>query len=247
MTEENPAWYKTWFDTPFYHILYQDRDIDEAQFFLQNLIKHLELEPNSTILDIACGRGRHTFYLASKGFKVTGTDLSPNSIAYAHNQARVKGVDAKFYVHDMREPAKQPADVVLNVFTSIGYFEDKEDNTKAIQAFYDSLVPGGIAVIDFLHLPWVKKHWVTNEVTVKGGITFNLKRSFSDGWIKKDIEFVHDGKPFSYSEHVAALELSDFEEMFEKVGFSIKNVFGNYNLTPFQAKTAERLILVVQK
>lgn len=247
MTEANPAWYKTWFDTSFYHTLYQDRNIAEAQFFLQNLIKHLALNANSRILDIACGRGRHALYLATQGFTVTGIDLSPNSILYAQNEVTAKGIDAQFYVHDMRTPAKQPADVVLNVFTSMGYFEDKEDNTKAIKAFYDSLVPGGVAVIDFLHVPWVQKHWVADEVTTKGDITFTLKRSFYDGWIQKDIGFVHEGKPYSYTERVAALTLSDFKEMFDKVGFTLKNVFGDYSLTPFDPETAERLILVVQK
>lgn len=247
MTEDNPAWYKTWFDTTFYHTLYQDRNIAEAQFFLQNLVHHLALKPGSRILDIACGRGRHALHLASKGFTVTGIDLSPNSISYAQNENDALGLDAKFYVHDMRTPAKQPADVVLNVFTSIGYFEDKEDNTKAIQAFYESLVPGGVAVIDFLHLPWVQKHWVSEEDTTKGDVTFTLKRSFYDGWIQKDIGLVHEGKPYSYTERVAALELSDFKEMFDKVGFTLKNVFGDYSLTPFDPETAERLILVIQK
>lgn len=245
--EDNAAWYQTWFNTPFYHTLYQDRNIAEAQFFLHNLIQHLSIKNTDRILDIACGRGRHALYLAEQGFNVTGIDLSPNSISFAQKEATSRGLDAQFYVHDMRDVAKQPADVVLNLFTSIGYFEDKPDNTKALKAFYDSLAPNGMAVIDFLHTPWVKKHWVADEVVIKDGITFTLKRSFSKGWIKKDISFVHEGKPFAFTERVAALERSDFEQMFSQVGFTLKNVFGDYALTPFDSHTAERLILVVQK
>ncbi len=247
MTEDNSAWYETWFNTPFYHTLYQDRNIAEAEFFLQNLIKKLPIKNTDRILDIACGRGRHALYLASKGFNVTGSDLSPNSISYAQKEASAKNVDAQFYVHDMRTPAKVTAEVLLNVFTSIGYFEDKSDNLKAIQAFYDSLVPGGSAVIDFLHVPWVQKHWVADEVTVKGGITFTLKRNFQNGWIEKQISFNFKNESFSFTERVAALTLPDFEEMFKQAGFTLKNVFGNYGLKPFDPNTAERLILVVEK
>lgn len=245
--EDNSEWYKTWFNTSFYHTLYQDRDIVEAQFFLQNLIKHLAITPKSRILDVACGRGRHALYLASQGFDVTGIDLSPNSIAYAQEKAITQNIDAQFYVHDMRIAARNTADVVLNVFTSIGYFEDTNDNTIAVKAFYDSLVPGGVAVIDFLHIPWVKKHWVADEVVTKNDIPFTLKRRFSDGWIEKNISFLYEKKPFSYTERVAALQLPDFISMFDAVGFTLKNVFGDYSLTPFHPKTAERLILVVQK
>ena len=247
MTEDNPAWYQTWFDTPYYHILYQDRDIAEAILFLQNLLAYLNLEKHQSILDVACGKGRHAIYLASQGFQVTGTDLSPNSISFAQEEAKSKALDAKFYVHDMRMPAQEQATVVLNLFTSIGYFEDKNDNQKAIQAFYDSTAAGGYVVIDFLHTPSVKKGLVADEVVIKGGIQFSLKRTFEAGWIQKNISFTDNGASFAFQERVAALGIDDFKQMFEAVGFSVQDLFGDYNLNPFKAETAERLILVARK
>ena len=247
MMEDNPAWYKTWFDTPFYHTLYQDRNIAEAQHFLQNLIENFPINPQDRIMDIACGRGRHALYLAEQGFQVTGTDLSPNSISYAQQEAKERNLNAKFYVHDMRQKAQEKVDVVLNVFTSIGYFDDTSDNTKAVQAFYDNLVDGGIAVIDFLHVPQVQKHWVSDEVVTRGNIEFTLKRTFENDWIKKDISFSYEGKAYAFSESVRALTRTDFEQICSKVGFRIAKVFGNYSLKPFDTKTAERLILVLQK
>lgn len=245
--EDNPAWYKTWFDTPFYHTLYQDRNIEEAQYFLQNLIKNIPIKSQDRVMDIACGRGRHALYLAKQGFQVTGVDLSPNSISYAQKEAEKEKLNATFYVHDMRNKAQEKVDVVLNVFTSIGYFEDEADNTKAIRAFYDNLVDGGIAVIDFLHVPHVKKNWVSDEAVTRSGIEFTLKRTFTDKWIEKNISFSHIGKAYTYNERVRALTHSDFERMCNDVGFRIKKVFGNYSLMPFENETAERLILVVQK
>ena len=118
MTEDNPAWYQTWFDTPYYHILYQDRDIAEATLFLQNLLAYLKLEYHQSILDVACGKGRHALYLASQGFQVTGIDLSPNSISFAQEEAKSKNLEVEFYVHDMRTPAHEQAAVVLNEVSS---------------------------------------------------------------------------------------------------------------------------------
>lgn len=245
--DNNPAWYKTWFDTPFYHTLYQDRNIAEAQFFLKKLIKEIPILPSHSILDIACGRGRHALFLSEQGYDVTGIDLSPNSITYAQQEAKKKALNASFDIHDMRTAVNTQFDIVLNLFTSIGYFENLHDNTSAIQAFYDNLVPGGVAVIDFLHVPWVKKHWVTDEVVTKGDVEFTLHRTFEGGWIQKHISFHHKGNAFSFTERVAALELSDFEQMFEQVGFRIRNVFGDYTLSPYNPEHAERLILVVEK
>lgn len=247
MTDDNPAWYQTWFDTPYYHILYQDRDVREAEFFLQNLIQHLPIKSTDTILDVACGRGRHALYLAEQGLAVTGLDLSPNSIAFAKNEAIHRGLNAAFYEHDMRTTTPKQADILLNLFTSIGYFEDKDDNTKTIKAFYDSLIPGGLAVIDFMHVPLVKRNLVADEIVTKGEVVFTIKRTYKDGWIEKNISFTDNGTAHSFQERVAALELHDFRQLLESVGFSIENVFGNYSLTPFVPETAERLILIARK
>ena len=247
MTEDNPAWYQTWFDTPYYHILYQDRDIAEATLFLQNLLAYLKLEQHQSILDVACGKGRHALYLASQGFQVTGIDLSPNSISFAQKEAKSKSLEVKFYVHDMRTPAHKQAAVVLNLFTSIGYFEDKNDSQKAIQAFYDSTAAGGYVVIDFLNAPSVKQGLLADEVVTKGGVKFTLKRAFEAGRIQKDISFNDNGVSYAFQERVAALGLADFKQMLEAVGFSVQDVFGDYTLKPFVAETAERLILVARK
>ena len=77
------AWYKDWFNSPFYHKLYFERDEKEAETFLLRLIDHLKPATGSHMLDVACGRGRHSRILAKKGFRVTGIDISFDSIAFA--------------------------------------------------------------------------------------------------------------------------------------------------------------------
>ena len=76
MTKDTQQWYASWFDTPFYHILYKDRDHSEAQLFMDNLTNYLNIPEQGEILDLACGKGRHSMYLNSLGYDVTGVDLS---------------------------------------------------------------------------------------------------------------------------------------------------------------------------
>ena len=69
-------WFKDWFNSPYYHLLYANRDEREASDFIDALLEYLKSPPGSRMLDVACGRGRHSRYLESRGFDVTGLDLS---------------------------------------------------------------------------------------------------------------------------------------------------------------------------
>ncbi len=130
------AWFETWFDTPYYHILYKDRDFAEAENFITLLINHLKIQKGSKIIDLACGKGRHSVFLNQMGYEVLGLDLSQQSID--HNK-KFENPDLKFEVHDMREEiygqlSSQKVDGVFNLFTSFGYFEDEKDDQKVFQS-----------------------------------------------------------------------------------------------------------------
>ena len=84
MTENKP-WFKDWFNSPYYHQLYFKRDEAEAKKFINKLIEYLQPAKGSLMLDIACGRGRHSRILAAMGFDVTGIDLAAESIKEAKN------------------------------------------------------------------------------------------------------------------------------------------------------------------
>ena len=80
---QKKEWFAEWFDTSYYHILYQNRNDEEAKRFIQALLGVLKLTPNSSLLDLACGKGRHAVTLNSSGHRVLGVDLSAQSIAAA--------------------------------------------------------------------------------------------------------------------------------------------------------------------
>ncbi|MBL4887088.1 MAG: class I SAM-dependent methyltransferase [Flavobacteriaceae bacterium] len=241
MQKETSNWFASWFDSPYYHVLYKDRDETEAGRFMCNLVQHLNIEKGKSILDLACGKGRHSIYLNELGYCVTGVDLSPASIAHA-DSFKNKGLN--FKVHDMRVPFGQTFDAVFNLFTSFGYFDCDEDNLKTICAIKKNLKPGGLAVIDFMNSDLVIDNLVPNEVKKVDGITFHIHRYVSEGYILKDIAFEAEDHSYKFTEKVRALTLSDFSDYFKKAGINLIDTFGDYDLNAFDKKTSSRLILV---
>ena len=234
-------WYSSWFDTPYYHILYKDRDHSEAHGFMNHLTDFLQLPKGSEILDLACGKGRHSIYLNQLGYKVTGADLSSSSISYAK---QFQNETLEFHVHDMCLPFPKKFDAVFNLFTSFGYFDQEADNLRTIKAIKAELKPEGFAVIDFLNSENVIENLVSNETKEVDGIEFHIEKYLKDGHIIKNINFVHETREYSFVEKVKALTLQDFNTYFDQSGVSLKHCFGDYQLSPFNAKTSDRLILI---
>ena len=241
MQKENDNWYASWFNTPYYHILYKDRNYDEAADFMKNLTRFLNLKKGDKIMDLACGKGRHSKYLNKLGYDVTGVDLSPNSIAYAK---KYENTSLSFAVHDMCLPYPDRFDAVLNLFTSFGYFETENDNIRTIKAIKEELKPNGFGVIDFLNSSYLKNHLVKENTKTVEGITFHIKRKIENGYIVKTISFKDADKNYEFAEKVKALTLEDFKAYFESANVQLTHCFGDYNLNKFDENNSQRLILI---
>ena len=241
MIKDDTTWYASWFNTPYYHILYKDRDYAEGENFMYNLTEYLNIPEKGKILDLACGKGRHAIYLNKIGFDVTGVDLSENSITHAK---QFENENLHFNVHDMCKPYNQQFDAVFNLFTSFGYFENEEDNLNTIKAIKEDLNAYGFGVIDFLNSDYIIDNLVEENTKTVEGIDFHQKRRVENGYIVKDISFTAKGQDFEFQERVRALTLTDFEALFEKAGVHLLDVFGDYKLNKFHKKTSKRLILI---
>lgn len=239
ITSDN--WFASWFDTPYYHILYKDRDHTEAQGFIDTITRYLNIEPGAKVLDLACGKGRHSIYLNQLGFDVTGADLSPNSIAEAKKH---ENPTLRFVRHDMREPFPGRFDAVFNLFTSFGYFDDEADNLRTLSAIRDSLDEAGLAVLDFLNAEAVIPHLVPEETKTVDSIDFHIKKWYDGTHIFKQIDFHADGSDHSFTEKVRAFTLSDFEKRMEAAGIYLLDVFGDYRLRKYHKTESPRLILI---
>ena len=234
-------WFSTWFDTPYYHILYKNRNDEEAQAFMDNITHYLNMPENGTILDLACGKGRHSIYLNKLGYNVTGVDLSENSIAIAKESSNET---LQFKTHDMREPMNETYDAVFNLFTSFGYFDSHQDNIKTLKAIKESINEYGFGVIDFFNADFIIENLVAEETKEIDGITFHIKRNVENKKIIKEIRFEDKGESFFFTEKVSAFTLADFEAMMEEAGIYLLEIFGDYKLRKFYKSQSERLILL---
>lgn len=240
-------WFVNWFDSPYYHILYQNHNEQEAQNFLDNLLKHLtpqysEAEKgNLTVLDLACGKGRHSRYMATKGFDVTGVDLSHKSILYAQEYETEK---LTFFEHDMRKPFRiNYFDFILNIFTSFGYFGKESDNLKALKNVHCGLKQNGIFILDYFNSNWVRATMKSDYHQLAGGIDFHIKKEIQNGHIIKKIAFETEGKKYYFQEKVRLFTEQDFQQLFEAANLKIIEKFGDYNLNTFNLNTSNRLII----
>lgn len=236
-------WFSSWFDTPYYHILYKHRNDADAQLFMQNITSYLALPKAAHIADLPCGKGRHSIYLNSLGYKVTGGDLSKNSIDYAK---QFENDQLHFEVWDMRKTLEHTYDAVFNLFTSFGYFDDDEEDLQVLKAMKSGLKPSGVLVLDFLNVIKTKNNLVTDEVKEIDGIVFNIKREIKDGFILKHISFVADNTEHTYTEKVKFLDFNKMKTYFNKVGLTIIDTFGDYDLNSFNEQNSNRLIIVAK-
>jgi len=241
MQKDTENWYASWFDSPFYHILYKERNDTEAGMFMKNLTSFLKLSPEAEILDLACGKGRHSIYLNKLGYRVTGVDLSPKSIAFAR---QFENETLKFEEYDMAVPYPKKFDAIFNLFTSFGYFENEEDNLNTIKSIKAELKPNGFGVIDFLNAEFVKNTLVPSETKIVDEIYFRIQREIKNGFILKHINFKHQDQEYNFTEKVKAISLSDFKECFKEAKIDLLHCFGDYQLNDFNEETSNRLILL---
>ncbi len=245
MRTKTKEWFGEWFDSPYYHVLYQHRDKEEARAFIDRLITYFKFTKNDLIQDLACGQGRHAIYLNKKGFDVVGLDLSDHNIAYAK---QFEKENLKFHVHDMRLPWQgQKFDYVLNLFTSFGYFESKGENQQAISAIADGMKKGGKLLIDFLNPYTVINNLVPEEIKLIKGIKFHIRKFLSGEYIVKNIAFEDHGKRHEFQERVKAIRRVEFLEYFEHANIELLDLFGDYSLNPYVAEESERMIFVLRK
>ena len=232
-----------WFDSDYYHILYSNRDLKEAEHFIKNLVNHLKIKKGSKILDLACGKGRHSIYLNKKGFDVTGYDNSEKSIEKAK---KFKNNLLRFKRKEMTEEYEGSFDFIFNLFTSFGYISENH-NINTLKSIDNALVPNGILVIDFLNIHKVKSELIEEEIKKISDISFDIKRSINKKFIEKKIKITHNKKTLKFNEKVMNLKLKDFEKYFSIFNYSLLSVFGDYNLNIFNKKSSERLIMVIKK
>lgn len=239
-------WFEEWFDSPYYHLLYRDRNHAEAEAFIEKLIDTLNLPVTSKVLDVACGSGRHALQFSKHGYQTTGLDLSPNSIATAKE---LRNDLVSFLVADMRTfKLNASFQLVTNLFTSFGYFSDLGDNLKALKTIVEHLEDDGLFILDFMNTSKVIQNLVSHSEKKVEHTQFIIERKLEDKKILKTILFMDsDGAKHSYTERVQAIEYKDFLELFNDAGLEVKSTFKDYRLEAPYDSEGDRMIFLCKK
>lgn len=237
-------WFESWFDSPYYHILYKDRDLKEAKDFISRVAKNL-FPTKGSLLDACCGKGRHAYIFNKLGFEVDAFDLSSKSITTAKE---LENESLRFYVHDMRKPFKlEHYQYVVNMFTSFGYFEDENENKNALKSIIANLKPNGYYLMDYLNASYIKQHLVSEENKQLNGINFNINRKIKNNCVIKTIDFEDKGEKYQFKESVNLIDADTLTTWIKENKLTVLNTFGDYELNPFDTDNSKRLIIFAQK
>ena len=217
-------WYEEWFGEDYLDI-YQHRDESEAERAIELIATNLAGRKIDLVLDLACGAGRHTRVLRERWWTV-GLDLSMSLLRIA----RKESPEGPYVRADMRELpfADESFDLVVNLFTSFGYFDDDSEHVRVLACVGAAMKHGGTIVIDFLNASQVRRDLVPYDERVENGITIEQRRTISpdDRFVEKRITLPERGK--EYIERVRLLSPRDLRTMLTTAGFKVAKLFGDY-------------------
>ncbi|MCZ7573720.1 MAG: methyltransferase domain-containing protein [Ardenticatenaceae bacterium] len=142
-------WWQEFFDESYLKRYAREPEMTAAEVAM---LCELLPAPPASVLDVACGQGRHSIPLAAAGYAVTGLDASPYLLSVARKAAAAAGVTIEFIEADICEgPATERFDAAINMFTAFGYFEDDAQNQRALNAMARALKPGGYLIMEMAH------------------------------------------------------------------------------------------------
>jgi SAM-dependent methyltransferase len=241
-------WYKEWFNTDDYLVVYKHRDKAEAEALKELVLKNIDKKKINSVLDMACGAGRHAISFAFEGFKVTAVDLSENLLKSARQNSEIENVKIEFILSDIRDfnPVNN-FDLVLNLFTSIGYFETDDENIKVIKKAYDVLNAGGWFVLDYFNKNFILNNMIPITVENIGGRKITQIREINDNRVIKKIRIQNNGKESEFTESVRLFSKDEINEILQDQGFKIRKIFGDFDGSNFDIDNSPRLIVIAQK
>lgn len=241
-------WYQEWFNSENYLKVYRHRDETEAEKLVELIISNVKLKEHSSVLDMACGAGRHAIEFAKRGFDVTAVDLSGTLISEAKKNADYLGVSINFVLSDILEfrPDKK-FDLALNLFTSIGYFEDDEENYEVIRKAYDTLNEEGYFVLDYFNQNYLIKNLVPTSVFSENGSRIIQNRSIKENRVVKKITIEKKNSNEEFYESVRLFSHEELVQMMNRAGFKIIKEFGDYFGGKYDEENSPRLIVIARK
>jgi 2-polyprenyl-3-methyl-5-hydroxy-6-metoxy-1,4-benzoquinol methylase len=243
-----------WFDNDafwqeFYSVLFPD---DRFLAAAENLDKVLALTgcQGGAVLDLCCGPGRFTIPLAKRGFQVTGVDRTTLYLEKARERARNEGVAVEWVQADMREFVRPQAfDLVINMFTSFGYFDEKSEDVNVLTHIQQSLKPGGAVILEMMGKEVLAKIFrATDSEVLPDGTLLVERREVFDEWsrLRATWMLIKGEKVSSFTFHHTIYSGQELKDLLLQAGFSRVKLYGDLDGKEY-GLDASRLIAVAWK
>ncbi len=240
---------KEWYEEHFqedYLKIYAHRNETKAGAELNKLLEFIPNKVGQKALDLCCGQGRHSRWLARHGFHVVGIDLSTvllqNAIEFTND------LPVSYMRADVRNvPFIEEMDLVVNLFTSFGYFTDDDENEEVFTQVSKALKNEGYFLFDYLNPTYVRNNLVPESSSVNGNLLIKEKRQIDNSYVKKQIIIQEGSSIREYTEQVKLYELDQLMIMLERNKLKILHVFGDYDVEKYDKLSSPRIIILAQK
>jgi SAM-dependent methyltransferase len=228
----HPDWWRTWFG-PVYLDLYDPVLQDRTPGEVDAIERLLEIRPPLSILDLACGQGRHAIELARRGYEVTGLDQSRYLLDVAAQRADAAGVAVRWVEGDMRQPYAVPggAHVAVNLFTSFGYFADDADDLLVLRAVAGVLRQGGRFLLEVLNGDRIMRTFAEREWIPFGEATVLEQRRLDRDRRRMEVDrtIVRDGHEDQTSHTLRLYSGRELVVLAKRAGFDVVQLYGGWD------------------
>jgi len=253
MPEDSYEWFldrKYWSENR--SLIWSEKLINSSGKAVDNVKKLLDMKEGDSVLDLACGFGRHSLEFARRGFRVTGVDLNGELIDEAGEKAESQGLDAVFVQADMRDFVEHDAfDHIVILYNSFGYFRDPHDDMRVLRNCFSSLLPGGRLLITVVGREVLQRNMSSRSSRYwreEGGLTVLEESSIDEdlSWITNRWIVLDDGKRRTYEYGMRIFSEEGMREILRRAGFDEVCAYGNGSGAPYDEE-AHHLFAVARK
>jgi SAM-dependent methyltransferase len=140
-------------------------------------------------------------------------------------------------------------DLAINMYTSFGYFDDKNEDIAVLKNVIDSLRPGGKFLMELASKEWLAKVYqpTTSEETEDGGLLIQ-RHEIIDDWsrIRNEWIVVKDGRAITFQFHHTIYSAQELKDRLDQVGFKNVHAFGDLSGGAYDIES-ERLVVLAEK
>jgi SAM-dependent methyltransferase len=209
----------------------------------------LQLPGGARVLDLCCGPGRHSVPLAKQGYRVTGVDRTASFLEQAREYAAEEGVEPELVKADMREFVRSASfDAAINMYTSFGYFRDQADDRKVATHLYESLVPGGVLLIDMSSKEIIARVFRERDWHEKDGVIYLEERKLDPGWgwMSNHWTVIAGRERFEATLSHRLYSGTELAALLRDAGFKEVALYGDLFGSPYD-QNAKRLVAVARR